>query len=176
MTVRTFEGDRPAINPTAYIDEQATIIGEVTIEKNANVWPGAVIRGDLGSVVIEEGAAIQDNTVIHADEGCETVIGPFATIAHCAVVHGASIGRETLVGMNAVVLDDVTVDERSIVAAGSVVTEGKTFPSNVLVAGIPAEVRKEIDTNRWFEAGAEYVELASRHMESSETVIDGGHD
>lgn len=172
MTLRTFEGTAPVVDDSAYVDPRAVVIGDVRIEAEANVWPGATLRGDLGSIVIREGSAIQDNAVCHADAGDETVVGPDATVAHCAVVHGAIIGRQSLVGINAVVLDGASVADRTVIAAGSVVREGASIPSNVLVAGVPATVKTSLDGSRWFEAGAEYVELAARHRQSS-TRLEG---
>ena len=166
MVIRSFEGTTPTIHESARVDETAVVIGDVTIEAEASVWPNVTLRGDSGAIVLREGANVQDNAVCH--EGCE--IGPGATVGHTAIVHAATIGERAMVGMSATVLDGAHVGAESLVAAGSVVTEDMEIPSGTLVAGVPAEVRKDVENSPWIYAGAHYVELAKRHDESSERV------
>jgi carbonic anhydrase/acetyltransferase-like protein (isoleucine patch superfamily) len=166
MVVRSFEGTTPTIHESARIDESAVVIGDVTIEAEASIWPNVTLRGDSGAIVLREGANVQDNAVCH--EGCE--IGPYATVGHTAIVHAATVGERAMVGMGATVLDGAHVGEESLVAAGSVVTEDTEIPPHRLVAGTPAEVRKEIDESPWTHAGEHYVELAKRHDRSAERI------
>jgi carbonic anhydrase/acetyltransferase-like protein (isoleucine patch superfamily) len=166
MVIRSFEGTTPDIHESARIDESAVVIGDVTVEAEASVWPNVTLRGDSGEIVLREGANVQDNAVCH--EGCE--IGPYATVGHTAIVHAATVGERAMVGMSATVLDGAHVGEESLVAAGSVVTEETHVPPNTLVAGTPAEVRKEVDESPWTYAGEHYVELAKRHERSSERI------
>lgn len=166
MVLRSFEGTSPTVHESARVDETAVVIGDVTIEEDASVWPNVTLRGDSGAIIIREGANVQDNAVCH--EGGE--IGPYATIGHTAIVHAATVGERAMVSMNATVLDEAHIGERSLVAAGSVVTEGTQVPPETLVAGTPAEVRKEVSDSPWIHAGDHYVELARRHEESSERV------
>ena len=166
MVIRSFEGTEPTIHESARVDESAIVIGDVTIESEASVWPNVTLRGDSGTIVLREGANVQDNAVCH--EGCE--IGPGATVGHTAIVHAATVGERAMVGMSATVLDGAHVGKESLVAAGSVVTEGMDVPPNTLVAGTPAEIRKEVEDSPWIHAGEHYVELAKRHDRSSERV------
>lgn len=164
--IRTFDGDTPAIAESAYVDESAVVIGDVAIGPDASVWPNTVLRGDMGRIVLREGANVQDNATCH--EGAD--VGRYATVGHGAIVHGATVGERALVGMNAVVLDRVVVGERSLVAAGSVVTEDTELPASVLAAGTPAEVRTEVEDSPWAVAADVYVENARQHARSSEVV------
>ncbi|WP_254543574.1 gamma carbonic anhydrase family protein [Halomarina pelagica] len=166
MVVRSFDGTEPTIHETARVDETAVVIGEVTIEADASVWPNVTLRGDSGGIVVREGANVQDNAVCH--EGTE--IGPSATIGHTAIVHAATVGERAMVGMGAIVLDGATVGDRALVAAGAVVTEDTEVPPDTLVAGTPAEVIKEVEDSPWAHAGDHYVELATRHAETSERL------
>ncbi len=167
--IRSFEGTVPEIADSAYVDESAVVIGDVVLEEEASVWPGAVLRGDHGNLTLREGANVQDNATLH--EGCE--IGPFTTVGHNAIVHAATTEGRSMVGMGAIVLDGATVGEEAIVAANSVVTEGTAVPARLLVAGSPAEVVKELD-DTGFTAGADhYVENARRHARHSEVIERG---
>ena len=166
MTIRTFDGHEPAIHERARVDPEATVIGDVTVEADASVWPGAVLRGDDGHIHLREGANVQDGAVCH--EGAS--LGPYATVGHNAVVHAATVETRAMVGMGAIVLDRATVGERALVAAGSVVTEDTDVPPETLVAGTPASVVKPVSDSPWTAAGDYYVELARRHDETSEVV------
>ncbi len=166
--IRSFDGTVPDIADSAYIDESAVVIGDVRIEADASVWPGAVLRGDHGSITLREGANVQDNATLHEGSG----IGPFTTIGHNAIVHAATTGERSMVGMGAIVLDDATVGEEALVAANSVVTEGTEVPDSTLVAGTPAEVVKEVEDSVW-TAADRYVERAREHAEGSEVIERG---
>lgn len=170
--IRTFEGTEPDIAESAYIDEEAVVIGNVEIGQDASVWPGAVLRGDAGRIVLGEGANVQDNAVCHADHGKEVVLEKEATMGHCAIVHNATVRSQSVVGMNATVLDDSVIGEYSIVAAGSVVTRDETVPPRALVGGTPAEVlQNDLDESRQiFGTGAGYVKLSNRHANHSESI------
>ena len=164
--IRTFDGAEPKIADSAYVDDTAVVIGNVTIEADASVWPGTVLRGDNGEIAVRQGANVQDNATLH--EGTE--IGPFATVGHNAIVHNATVGERAMVGMGAVVLDRSTIGPESLVGANSTVTEGTEVPGSVLVAGTPAEVVKEAEDSPWAAAGDHYVELATRHAETSAEI------
>lgn len=167
MVIRTFEGTSPSIHESAYIDESAVVIGDVEIGPDASIWPNTTLRGDRGKITINEGTNIQDNSVMH--EGGE--IGPYASVGHCGIVHAATVHERALIGMNAVVLDGVTVGEAAIVAAGSVVTEDTDVPPRTLAAGTPAEPVKELEGDSpWLATADHYMELSSRHAEASERL------
>src|SRR3954470_5534593 len=135
MPLYSFEGKSPTVHPTAFVAPTASVIGDVTVEENASVWYGVVLRGDFGPIVVRAGANVQDGSVMHSPKGIVTEIGTGATIGHACVVHGATIGEEALVGNHATVLDGATVGARSLVAAGSVVTG--EIPAEVLAMGTP---------------------------------------
>jgi carbonic anhydrase/acetyltransferase-like protein (isoleucine patch superfamily) len=162
-----FEGKRPVVHPEAFVAPTATLIGDVTVERGASVWYGAVVRADICTIVIREGANVQDNSVLHAAPDETLVIGPGATVGHGCVIHGRELGRQALVGNGSTVLDHAVVGERTLVAAGSVVTPGTELPAGVLAAGTPAAVRKPIDgtpAELWVETNGEYYrDLAARH-------------
>ena len=166
--LRSFDGDEPTVADSAYVDPAATVIGDVTLEAEASVWPGVVLRGDLGAIVLREGANVQDNATLH--EGTE--IGERATVGHNAIVHAATVGERAMVGMGAIVLDGATIGARSLVGANSLVTEGTDVPPDVLVTGTPATVTKEVEDSPWQYAGDRYVELAREHAETSEPLAE----
>lgn len=165
--IRSYDDVKPDIADSAYVDETAVVIGDVTIESNASVWPGAVLRGDHGRIVLSEGVNVQDNATLHEDVHLERRV----TVGHNAIVHGATVGRQSVIGMGAVVLDAAEIGAESIVAANSTVTEETTVPDSVLVAGTPAEPVKELQESRWTAAGDRYVELAKKHANTS-TVLE----
>jgi carbonic anhydrase/acetyltransferase-like protein (isoleucine patch superfamily) len=140
----SFEGAAPAVDPTAYVAENATLVGRVTIAAGASVWFGAVMRGDTDDLVLGERSNLQDNVVVHADPGSPAIIGSGVSVGHGAVVHGCRIDDDCLIGMNATVLNGAVIGSGSLVAAGAVVLEGTIIPPRSLVAGVPAKVRREI--------------------------------
>jgi carbonic anhydrase/acetyltransferase-like protein (isoleucine patch superfamily) len=166
--IRSFDGMTPQIAESAHVDETAVVVGEVTMEPDASVWPNATVRGDGGHIRIGEAANVQDNAVLH--DGAE--LAREAAVGHCGIVHGASVAREALVGMNAVVLDDAEIGAGAIVGAGAVVTEGTVVPPETLVVGVPAEPKKQLDGDENSARGPYYAELATRHAETSRR-IDG---
>lgn len=165
--LQSLDGVAPTVHESAYVHPRATVIGDVTLEAEASLWPGVVARGDAGPITVREGTNVQDNAVLH-----ETVeIGPWATVGHAAIVHSTTVGERALVGMNAVVLDGSTVGDRAIVAAGSVVTEGTDVPPRSLVAGTPATVRREeLEDSDWTTAADLYAERARRYRQGAEIV------
>lgn len=163
------DGTAPTLHESTYVHPDATVIGDVTLEADTSVWPGAVLRGDEAAILIREGTNVQDNAVCHE----RVDVGPFATLGHAAIVHSATVGERALVGMNAVVLDGSTIGDGAIVAAGSVVTEGTDVPPGSLVAGTPAElVREDVGGSDWGVAANRYIERARRYRETAEPVDD----
>jgi carbonic anhydrase/acetyltransferase-like protein (isoleucine patch superfamily) len=166
MARYSYDGHEPEIADSAFVHPAATVIGDVTLEAEASVWPNATLRGDHGEIVLREGANVQDNAVLH--EGAE--IGLYATVGHTAIVHNAVVEERALVGMQAAVLDDSVVGEEAMVGANSLVTEGTDIPPRTLVTGTPAEVQKTVDESPWAYAGDAYVQYSREHMESSERL------
>lgn len=144
-SVRGFLPTQLSIDPDAYVAPNAVLVGQVTLGPDASVWYGCVLRGDIEPISVGARSNIQDQTVIHVDEGSPTVIGADVTIGHRAVIHGAEIGDGALIGMGAVVLSGARVGAGALVAAGSVVREGFEVPPRTLVAGVPAKVVRELD-------------------------------
>jgi len=134
----------PVVHPSSFIHPQAAVTGNVIIGKNVYVGPGAAIRGDWGQVIIEDGCNVQENCTIHMFPGTTVRLHPAAHIGHGAVIHGATIGRNCLVGMNAVIMDDVVLGEECIVGALSFIKAGEQFPDRSLIVGNPARVIKTV--------------------------------
>ena len=165
MPLYEFEGKAPSVHPSAFVAPTASLVGDVTIEENASVWYGVVLRADFGRIVVRAGANVQDGSVLHTPEHLTCEIGEGATIGHSCMVHGATIGTEALIGNGAIVLDGASVGERTLVAAGSVVTGD--IPGGVLALGAPARVKGPLEgTNGelWVAANPQvYRDLAQRH-------------
>lgn len=159
-------GKRPQIADDAFIAPNATIIGDVIIEAGANIWFGAVLRGDENQIVIGPGASIQDNVVIHVSAKYPTIVGAKATIGHLVVLEACRIEENALIGMNASVLSGAVVGARALVGAGSVVRENQVIPPDVLAAGIPAQIKgpmSEAARHHVLTAAEVYQELANNY-------------
>ncbi len=161
-------GVTPVIDPTAFVHPTAVLIGDVIIGPRCYVGPLACLRGDFGRLIMEEGANLQDTCVVHGFPGSDTVIEVDGHIGHGAVIHGARIGRNALVGMNSVVMDGAVIGESSIVAAMSFVKTGMQVPPKSLVMGMPARIVRTLSDEeiKWKSRGtAEYQQLAVRCMQ-----------
>ncbi len=166
MPLFAFEDQTPDVSPDAWIAPNATLIGDVRVEAEASIWYGAVLRADLGPILIRRGANVQDGSVLHGGDDPPTEVGEGATIGHLGVVHGAIIGAEALVGNGSTVLDGVIVGRRALVAAGSTVPPRMVIPDGMLAAGVPAKVLREVTggAKEWVEANPGfYRDLARRH-------------
>jgi carbonic anhydrase/acetyltransferase-like protein (isoleucine patch superfamily) len=143
--IRSYNGIRPQIAATALIEASAHVIGDVHIGEHASVWFNCVVRGDVNFIRIGHSTNIQDGTVIHVTrEKFPTIVGNYVTVAHKVVLHGCTIKDRTLIGIGAIILDDVTVGEESFIAAGSLVTPGTVIPPRSMVMGAPARVKREV--------------------------------
>jgi carbonic anhydrase/acetyltransferase-like protein (isoleucine patch superfamily) len=168
MPLFSFEGAEPKIHPSAWVAPTATLIGDVTVEADASVWYGVVLRADFGPIVISTGANIQDNSVIHTSPRA-TVIGAGATVGHLCVIHGCAIGDEALVGNGATVQDGASIGDRALVAAGALVSPGTVIDPETMAVGVPAKQKPLTETaRRWVLTNAAvYQDLASRHKASA---------
>ena len=138
--IRSLEGKTPKIHPSAFISETAYIVGDVEIGEETNVWPGAVIRGDYGKIVIGKGCSIQDNCVLHTDDYLE--LGDNVLVTHGVVIHGGTIGNNVMIGVNAVVLENAHVGNHCMIGALALVVGGADIPDHSLVVGVPGRVRE----------------------------------
>lgn len=139
-----FNGYCPVVHESSFVHPQACVTGNVIIGKNVYIAPGAAIRGDWGEIVIEDGCNIQENCTVHMFPGITVYLREGAHVGHGAVIHGAQLGRNVLVGMNAVVMDQAEVGEGSIIGALSFVPEGMIIPSRKIVVGNPAKIIKDV--------------------------------
>jgi len=140
--IREFNGKNPQIASSAFVSETAYITGDVEIGENANIWPGAVIRGDIAKITIGKNTSIEDNCVVHSATGI--IIGDNTIVGHGAVLHCKKIGDNVLIGNNATVLDNAEIGDYCIIAAGSVVAPDTKFPAESLAVGVPAKVKGKI--------------------------------
>jgi len=142
--IREVPGRRPRIDPDAYVDPQAAVIGDVTIAAGASVWPFAVLRGDQDNyVTLGRNSNVQDNSVLHVTPEFPCIVGDNVTIGHRAVVHACRVMNNVRIGIRAVVLDGAVIEERAQLGAGALVPPGKVVPAGGLVMGVPAKpVRK----------------------------------
>ena len=166
--LRPYRGQFPRVDPTAFVDASAQVIGDVEIGEESSVWMCTVIRGDVHSIRVGRRTSIQDGTVVHAMTGThETTIGDRVTIGHGAIIHGCTIEHQCLIGMGAIVLNGAHVGTGSIVAAGTLIVENMKVPPKSLVMGSPGKVRRllthaeiaEIQTyaDRYVEYRLEYM-------------------
>lgn len=165
MAVYELDGVAPQIDETAWVADSAQVIGRVQLGAQASVWFGTVVRGDTESISIGTGSNIQDACVLHADVGKPLVVGADVTVGHQVMLHGCTIGDESLIGIGAVVLNGAKIGRNCLVGAGSLVTEGKEFPDGSMIMGTPAKVVRpltpeQIEGLRW--SARHYRENASR--------------
>lgn len=132
------------IHETAYIAPGAVVLGDVTLGADVGIWYNATVRGDRGTVVIGRGSNIQDNAVVHLDSGHPVVIGENVTVGHGAIVHGCTIGDNSLVGMGAIIMNGAHIGKNCIVGAGALVTQDMQVPDNSLILGSPARIRRSV--------------------------------
>ena len=142
--IYSFKGFIPVVHPSSFVHPQAVVTGNVIIGKNVYVGPGAAIRGDWGAIVIEDGCNVQENCTIHMFPGLVLTLREGAHIGHGAIIHGANIGRNVLVGMNSVIMDDAEIGDESIIGAMTFVPANTKIPPRSLVVGNPGKIVKQV--------------------------------
>lgn len=164
--IYAFKGFVPVIDPSAFVHPQAVVTGNVIIGKDVYIGPGAALRGDWGAVMVEDGCNVQENCTLHMFPGKSVVLQQNAHIGHGAVIHGARIGPNCLVGMNAVVMDDVVLEEGCIVGALSFVPAEKHFEARSLIVGNPAQRIKAVSDEMlaWKSAGTRLYQSLPQDM------------
>jgi gamma-carbonic anhydrase len=167
MPIIKHHGVVPSIHPSVFVAEGACLIGEVELAEDASVWFNAVLRGDINRIRVGRRSNVQDGVIVHVTRQYSVEIAEEVTVGHQAMLHGCTIGKYTLIGMNAVVLDNARIGPYAIVAAGSVVREQSVVPEGVLVAGVPARVVRTItDDERLMlrQSADNYVHYARSYM------------
>ena len=170
-----FRGHAPQIPASTYVADTASVIGRVVLGEETSVWPGAVIRADSEPIVIGDGSNVQDCAVLHVDPGVPMTIGARVTVGHQAMLHGCTIGDASLIGIQAVVLNHVVIGKECLVAAGSILTEGKTFPDRSLIMGAPATVKRALtddDVARLHRSAETYIKRRGFYLSELERLDD----
>ena len=166
MTLYTLDGIAPQVDDTAWVAPDANLIGKVVLEENASVWFGCTLRGDNEEIRVCAGTNVQENVVCHTDMGFPLTIGAGCTIGHKVMLHGCTIGENTLIGMGATILNGAKIGKNCLIGAGALVTEGKEIPDGSLVMGMPAKVVRELDDEaiRRLEASALHYQQNARRF------------
>ena len=164
MALYELDGIAPQLGQDVWVADSAQVMGDVRLAANASVWFGAVLRGDTEPIIIGRNSNVQDLSVLHADHGSPLTIGDNVTVGHQVMLHGCTVGDNSLIGIQSVVLNNAKIGRNCIVGAGAVVTEGKEFPDNSLIVGAPAKVIRTLD-----EASAAKLRASARHY------VDNAH-
>lgn len=144
MAIYQLDDHIPDVADSAWVADSAEVVGRVTLGEDVSIWFNAVLRGDSDSLSIGAGSNIQDGSVLHADTGFPLVLGANVTVGHQVMLHGCTVGDESLIGIGAVVLNGARIGRNCIVGAGALVTEGKEFPDGSLIVGAPAKVVRQL--------------------------------
>ncbi|MFC7462847.1 gamma carbonic anhydrase family protein [Hydrogenophaga defluvii] len=144
MAIYELDGVAPQVADSAWVADSAQVMGNVALAEGSSVWFGAVIRGDTETITVGAGSNIQDASVLHADHGFPLVIGERVTVGHQVMLHGCTIGDESLIGIGAVVLNGAKIGKHCLVGAGALVTEGKEFPEGSMIIGSPAKAVRQL--------------------------------
>ena len=175
MALYELDGVAPQVADGAWVADSAQVIGHVVLGENASIWFGAVLRGDNEALTIGRDTNVQDGSVLHSDMGSPLTLGEGVTIGHQVMLHGCTVGDNTLIGIQAVILNNARIGRNSIVGAGAVVTEGKEFPDNSLIIGAPAKVVRTLDeaaAAKLRQSAQHYVENARRYAKGLRKIPD----
>ncbi len=156
----------PQLRGNNYVAHNAAVIGDVVLDKNANVWWGVTIRGDNNTITLGENVNIQDGSVLHTDEGIALTLGKNVSVGHMVMLHGCTVREGSLIGINAVILNNAVIGRDCLIGAGALIAEGKTIPDRSLVLGAPGRVIRQLSENEikmihWIPQ--HYVENAERY-------------
>ena len=172
----SFDGKSPVVGAGCYVAGNASLIGDVRLGSESSVWFGSVLRTEVERITVGRQSNIQDNCVVHTDIGFPTEIGDRVSIGHGALIHGATVSSNCLVGMGAILLNGARIGENCLVAAGSIVTQGKEMPPNTLVIGAPAIPKRELseeeierirtNADHYYALRAQYLEMKEKKSES----------
>lgn len=166
MAIYELDGIAPRMADSAWVADSAQVMGNVVLAEDSSVWFGATLRGDTETITVGRGSNVQDGSVMHADIGYPLTVGDNVTVGHMVMLHGCTIGDESLIGIGATVLNGATIGKNCLVGAGSLVTEGKTFPDGSMIMGTPAKVVKTLTPEQiegLRRSAQHYVENARRY-------------
>ncbi len=169
MSLYQLENMCPQIAANAWVADSAQLIGNVHLGERASVWFQAVLRGDNEPIVLGEGCNVQDGCVLHTDPGMPLTLGKWVTVGHKAILHGCTVGDESLIGMGAVVLNGAVIGKHCLVGAGALVTEGKVFPDGSLIVGSPARVVRQLTPQQMQalrQSADRYIANAQRYQQT----------
>lgn len=164
---------KPVIHPTAFVAPNATLRGDISLAADSSVFYGAVLRGDTASITIGEGSNIQDNCVVHVDPGLPVTVGKNVTVGHGAILHGCTVGDETLIGMGAIVLNGAKIGKNCLIGAGALVTQNAVIPDGSMVVGSPAKVKRPLTEEEMAsvrQSSADYQQEAQECKALEETL------
>lgn len=166
--IYSFKGFIPVVHESSFVHPQAAVTGNVIIGKNVYIGPGAAIRGDWGAIIIEDGCNVQENCTLHMFPGTTVLLKENAHIGHGAVIHGATIGRNCLVGMNSVIMDNVVLEDECIVGAMSFIKADEQYPTRSLIAGNPAKIIKQVSDEMiaWKTKGTQLYQQLPKDMQA----------
>ncbi len=170
----TYHGKKPETGKSAFVAPSADIVGDVVLGEDSSVWYNTTIRGDLAAIRIGRGTNIQDNSVMHVDEDTPATVGDYVVVGHNAILHGCTIGNNSLIGMGSIILNRAVIGSECVVGAGALVTENKRFPDRSLIVGSPAKAIRTLedkDVARIKDAAERYIKKAKEHRKM---VEDGG--
>jgi len=164
-----FKGWTPVVHPSSFVHPQAAVTGNVVIGRNVYIGPGAVLRGDWGRIVIEDGCNVQENCTIHMFPGVSITLKAGAHIGHGAIIHGATVGRNCLVGMNSVLMDNAEIGDESIIGALTFIKAGEKIPPRSVVAGNPAKILRAVSDEmlQWKTEGTALYQALPQEMQSA---------
>ena len=168
MALYRLDDDAPQVAASAWVADNATVIGRVVLAEESSVWFGAVLRADGECITVGRGSNIQENSVLHTDEGFPLTLGENVTVGHQAMLHGCTVGSGSLIGIGAVVLNGARIGQHCLVGARALVTEGKEFPDGSLIVGSPAQVKRaltpeQVERLQW--SARHYIANARRHRD-----------
>ena len=158
MAIYQLDDFTPSIHPSVWVADNAQVMGNVTLAEDASVWFGAVLRGDTSTITVGKGSNVQDNSVLHADNGMPLVIGEGVTVGHQVMLHGCTVGNNSLIGIGAIVLNGVKIGNNCLVGAGALVTEGKEFADGSMILGSPAKAVRMLSPEQ-----IEGLKMSARH-------------
>ena len=173
MTIYALGDDMPLIADSAYVAHEATLIGKVVLKDNASVWPGATLRGDNELITIGAGSNVQEGAVLHTDPGCPLEVGGNVTVGHQAMLHGCTVGDGSLIGIQAVVLNNAVIGKDCLIGACALVTTGMTIPDRSMVLGSPAKIVRELtaqEIDNMHRGIASYVTRAARYKQQLKKI------